>query len=69
MAFPPEQTSPAMSGPPPATQADDLGMLLQTKSHYPKHFKKKKKKKRFCAFSGNGAQSVNVGKNEEERKK
>jgi hypothetical protein len=42
MAFPPEQISLTMSGPPPATQADDLGMLLQTKSHYPKHFKKKK---------------------------
>jgi hypothetical protein len=38
--------SPARPGSKPATEADELGMLLQTEFHYPKRSKKKKKKKK-----------------------
>jgi hypothetical protein len=37
---------PARSGSQPATIADELGMLLQTETHYTKRSKKKKKKKK-----------------------
>jgi hypothetical protein len=37
--------SPARPGSKPATQVDELGMLLQTKFHYPKRSEKKGNKK------------------------
>jgi hypothetical protein len=39
MAFPPEPLFLAITGSQPATIADELGMLLQTKFHHPKHSK------------------------------
>jgi hypothetical protein len=46
MAFPPGQLHRQRLANKPATQADELGMLLQTRFHYPKRSKKKKKKKK-----------------------
>jgi hypothetical protein len=43
-------TSLASTSPQPETQADDLGMLLQTESHYPKTLQKKKKKNNSYAL-------------------
>jgi hypothetical protein len=55
MAFPPGQLHRQRLANKPATQADELGMLLQTRFHYPKHSKKKKKRTKMPSFDGSAA--------------